>query len=131
LLALDFRFVEATSQHEKFVAADGGFGAKISNCFRRGLLDRRKTLFEAERIHPLVIRVKLVEVDDVRILFVSLDALDDLVFDIIHRLCVGRWPIFRASLTPERGQSKFVRDAVNVQIEKDGGCRAIVVGGLT
>jgi hypothetical protein len=53
------------------------------------------------------------------------------VFDIIHRLCVRRWPIFRASLTPERGQSKFVRDAVDVQIEKDGGCRAIVVGGLT
>jgi hypothetical protein len=46
-------------------------------------------------------------------------------------LCVGRWPIFRAALAAERGQSKFVRDAVDVQVEKDRGCRAIMVGGLT
>jgi hypothetical protein len=62
---------------------------------------------------------------------VSLDALDDLVLDIVHRLCVGRWPIFRAPLAAEHGQSKFVSDAVDVQVEKDRGCRAIMMGGLT
>jgi hypothetical protein len=62
---------------------------------------------------------------------VSLDALDDLVLDIVHRLCVRRRPIFRATLAAEHGQSKFVRDTVDVQVEKDRGCRAIMVGGLT
>ena len=131
LFALDLRFVEAAAQHEQLIAADGGFGAKIADSFRRSLLDGRKAFLEAERVHPLVIGVKLVEIDDVRILFVGLDALDDLVFDIVHRLRVRRRPIFRAALASERSQSEFVRDAVDVQVEKNRGCRAIMVGGLT
>ena len=89
LLALDLGFVEPATQDEKLVAADGGFGAKIADRLRRGLLDGRKALLETERVHPLVIGVELVEIDDIGILLVRLDALDDLVFDVVQRLRVG------------------------------------------
>jgi hypothetical protein len=62
---------------------------------------------------------------------VSLDALDDLVFDIVHRLRVGRRTIFCPTLSSKRGQSEFVRDAIGVQVEKNRGGWAIMMGGLT
>ena len=86
---------------------------------------------KAERVQPLVIGVKLVEIDDVGILLVRLDALDDLVLDVVHRLGVGCRPIFRAALAAERGQPEFVGDAIDVQVEKNRGSRAIMMGRLT
>ena len=131
LLALDLGFVEAAAQHEKLVAADGGFRAKIADRLRRGLLDGGKALLEAECVQPLVIGVKLVEIDDIGILLVSLDALDDLVFDVVESLRVGGRPIFRPALVAECDQAKFVGNAVDVQVEKNRGGRTIVMGRLT
>jgi hypothetical protein len=128
--ALDLGLVEAAAQDEEFVAADGGFGAKVANRFRCGLLDGGKALLEGECVHPLVIGVKMFEIDDVRILFVGLDALDHLVLDVVHGLGVGRGAAFRAAFAAECGQPQFVGHAIDVEVEKDGGCRAIMVGGL-
>ena len=38
---------------------------------------------------------------------------------------------FRPALAAERGQPEFVGDAIDVQVEKNRGSRAIMMGGLT
>jgi hypothetical protein len=75
--------------------------------------------------------VKLFEIDDVCILFMRLDALDDLVLDIVHGLRIGRWPAFRTPFAAERNQAQLIGDAIDIEIEKNRGRRAIMVGGLT
>jgi hypothetical protein len=53
------------------------------------------------------------------------------VLDIVQRLRVGCRPIFRPALAAERGQPEFVGDAIDVQVKKNRGSRAIMMGGLT
>ena len=129
-LALDLVFIEAAAQHEQFIAADGGLGAEIADRFRRGLLDGRKPLLEGERGEALVVGVQVIEIDGVGILLVRLDPLDDLVLDIVGGLRIAGGAVLRAALAAIGREPQLVGDAIDVEIEKDRGGRAVSVGGL-
>ena len=116
-------------QHEKLVAADGGLGAKIADRLGRGLLDGGKALLETKRVQALVIGVELVEIDDIGILLVRLDALDDLVFDIVQGLGVGWWADFPPRARCRARQPQFVGDAIDVEVEKNRGGRTVTWAG--
>src|SRR5436189_3725099 len=89
-LALDFGFIQAAAKCKQFVAADGGLGAEIPDRLRGRLLNDRKALLEAQRSDAIVVGVQVVEIDRMRILLVGLDALDNLVLDIVEGLRVAR-----------------------------------------
>ena len=106
------------------------FSPKIAHRFRRGLLNGRKAFLETEGGQAFIVGVDVIEIDDVGILLVRLNSFDDLMFNIIQRLGVAGRPVLRATFGSKRAEPQFVCDAIHIQIEKDRGCRAIVMGGL-
>jgi hypothetical protein len=61
---------------------------------------------------------------------VRLQPFDDLMLDIVHGPRVGGRPILCAAFASSRRKPKLLRYAIHTQVEKNRGCRAIMVGGL-
>ncbi len=93
-------------------------------------MNNRETLFEIQRRQPLIIRVKVLKIDRMRILFVAFDKFDDLMLNVVEGLRIGRWAILGSPVGAIDRQVQIVRDAVYVEIEKYLGGRPIRMLGL-
>jgi hypothetical protein len=65
-----------------------------------------------------------------RVLLMALDAFDDLVLIVVERLCILVRPVFQAPFRPFPFKLQFLGNAIGIEIEKDAGCRAIVMSRL-
>ena len=70
------------------------------------------------------------EIDRMGMLLVGLDQFDDLMLDVVERLCLGRWPVLGAPFAADGRQVKIVRNPVDVQIEKYLGGGPVRMRGL-
>src|ERR1700733_12463016 len=74
--------------------------------------------------------MQVIEIDAVGILLVRLDPLDDSVLDIVQGLRIAGGAVLRAALAALDGEPQLVGDAIDVEIEKNRGGRAVRVGRL-
>ena len=125
--ALHFGLVEAATQPEQLIAADGGLRSKIPNRLGSSLLNGREALFEAQGRNAIVVGVNVVEVNRVRCLLMRLDPFNNLMLNVVQGLGICGRAVLRTAFLASSDKPQFVGNAIDIQVKKDGSRRTILV----